>query len=79
DIIDVGGESTRPGHTPVSADAEKGRILPAIRAIKGAVNLPVSVDTFKAEVAQAALEAGADWINDIWALQADPDMAAVAA
>ncbi len=79
DIIDVGGESTRPGHTPVSAAVEKARILPAIRAIKNAINLPVSVDTFKAEVAQAALEAGADWINDIWALQADPDMAAVAA
>jgi len=79
DIIDVGGESTRPGHAPVSADTEKERILPAIRAIKDAVDLPVSVDTFKAEVAQAALEAGADWINDIWGLQFDPGMAAVAA
>lgn len=78
DIIDIGGESTRPGHIPVSADEEKARILPAIRAIKAAVDLPVSVDTFKAQVAQAALEAGADWINDIWGLQADPGMAEVA-
>lgn len=79
DIIDIGGESTRPGHTPVNAETEMERILPAIRAIRGVVGLPISVDTYKAEVAQAALEAGADWINDIWGLQADPRMAEVAA
>lgn len=66
DIIDVGGESTRPGHEPVS-DAEEGaRVLPALAAIRAVVDLPISIDTFKPAVAVAALRAGADMINCVW-------------
>ena len=84
DIIDVGGESTRPpgiyGDTkPISADEELSRVLPMIEAIKRETDLPVSIDTYKASVAQAAIEAGASMINDVWALQRDPDMLMVAA
>ena len=84
DIIDVGGESTRPPGTyarsePVSAEVELGRVLPMIGAITRETNLPVSIDTYKAEVAQAAIQAGASMINDVWALQRDPDMVRVAA
>ena len=79
DLIDVGGESTRPGHSPVSAEEELERVVPVIRLLKQELDIPVSVDTFKAEVAEAALEAGADMVNDIWGLKADPDMAAVIA
>ena len=78
-LIDVGGESTRPGHSPVSAEEELERVVPVIRLLKQELDIPVSVDTFKAEVAEAALEAGADMVNDIWGLKADPDMAAVIA
>lgn len=79
DLIDVGGESTRPGYTPVPAAEEIARVLPVIRAIRQHTDIPISVDTYKAETAKQALEAGADIINDIWATKADPDMAAVAA
>lgn len=80
DIIDVGGESTRPGHTPVSAEEELRRLLPVVRALRQAVpHMVISVDTYKASVARAALEAGANIINDIWGLSRDPDMARVAA
>lgn len=79
DIIDIGGESTRPGHRPVSAEEELARILPVIEAVRREVDLPLSVDTYKAEVARRALEAGAHIINDIWGFQADPAMAEVAA
>ena len=84
DIIDVGGESTRPpgiyvGSKPVSADEELGRVLPMIKAIRRETDLPVSIDTYKAAVAHAALDAGASMINDVWALQRDPDMLRVAA
>lgn len=79
DIIDVGGESSRPGAVPVSAEEEMGRVLPAIRIIKAAVTVPVSVDTVKACVAEKALEAGAAVINDISGLKADPEMGRVAA
>ena len=84
DIIDVGGESTRPpgiygDSKPVMADEELSRVLPMIEAIKRETDLPVSIDTYKASVAQAALEAGASMINDVWALQRDPDMLRVAA
>ena len=84
DIIDVGGESTRPpgiyvGSKPVSADEELERVLPMIEAIRRETDLPVSIDTYKAAVAQAALDAGASMINDVWALQRDPDMLKVAA
>ena len=79
DIIDVGGESTRPpgiygDSKPVSADEEKGRVLPMVEAITRETDLPVSIDTYKASVAQAAIEAGASMINDVWALQRDPEM-----
>jgi dihydropteroate synthase len=79
DILDIGGESTRPGHDPVPAEEELRRVLPAIRAIREAVNLPISVDTYKAAVAREALEAGAHIVNDIWGFKNDPQMAAVAA
>ena len=78
-IIDVGGESTRPGFTPVSVEEEMERILPVIEAIKANIDIPVSVDTYKSQVAEAAILAGADLINDIWGLKADPRMAKVIA
>ncbi|KAF0109026.1 MAG: dihydropteroate synthase [Anaerolineaceae bacterium] len=80
DILDVGGESTRPGSQPVSADEELARVLPVIRSI--AAEFPeavISIDTCKAAVADAALKAGARLVNDVWGLRADPDLAAVAA
>jgi dihydropteroate synthase len=80
DILDVGGESTRPGSQPLEALAEKQRILPVIQQI--AAELPgvlISVDTYKASVAEAALQAGARIINDVWGLRADPDLAHLAA
>ena len=75
DIIDVGGESTRPpsiyaGSEPVPADRELERVLPIIRAITAETEVPVSIDTYKAEVARQAVEAGASMINDVWALAA---------
>ena len=79
DLIDVGGESTRPGHAPVDERTELARVVPAVRAIARAVSIPVSVDTSKAAVAAAALEAGARLVNDVWALAADPAMAGVVA
>lgn len=80
DILDVGGESTRPGSQPVSAEEEMERVLPVIRAI--ASEFPealISIDTYKAGVAKAALQAGARLVNDVWGLRADPELAAVAA
>lgn len=79
DIIDIGGESTRPGHTPLSVEEELERVIPAVKAISKHVHVPISVDTFKAEVAKQSIEAGAHIINDIWGAKADPQMAAVAA
>lgn len=79
DIIDIGGESTRPGHTPLSLEEELERVLPVINAISKRVNIPISVDTYKAEVAKQSLEAGAHIINDIWGAKKDADMAKVAA
>ena len=83
DIIDVGGESTRPpgiygGSKQVSVDEELRRVLPMIEAIRRETDLPVSIDTYKAEVAKAAVDAGASIINDVWALQRDPEMLRVA-
>lgn len=79
-IIDIGGESTRPVHTPVSAEDEAARVLPIVEAVKRETGLPVSIDTYKAEVARAALEAGADMVNDIWGLRRDGgEMAALIA
>ncbi|HYK52347.1 MAG TPA: dihydropteroate synthase [Candidatus Eremiobacteraceae bacterium] len=66
DIIDVGGESTRPGHEPVLEDEEAARVIPALAAIRAAVDLPISIDTFKPAIASAALAAGADMINCVW-------------
>jgi dihydropteroate synthase len=80
DIIDIGGESTRPGHQPVGLEEELARVLPVIESIhKAAPHLPLSIDTYKAEVARQAIAAGAHIINDIWGCKADPEMAAVAA
>ena len=79
DLIDVGAESTRPGHAAVTAEEEIGRLLPALHAIRARVELPISVDTSKAVVAEAALEAGADLVNDVRGLTADPELAAVCA
>jgi dihydropteroate synthase len=80
DILDVGGESTRPGSQPVEADEEMRRVVPAIRAIAaGFPDAIISIDTCKAAVAEAALEAGATMVNDVWGLRADPQLAAVAA
>jgi dihydropteroate synthase len=79
DILDIGGESTRPDHAPVSVEEELRRVLPAIQAIARAVDVPVSIDTSKAAVAKAALQAGASIINDVRGLTADPEMADVAA
>jgi dihydropteroate synthase len=76
--VDVGGESTRPGAGRVSVEEELSRVIPAIRKIRSAVDLPISIDTSKAEVARQALEAGADLVNDVTALS-DPDMAEVVA
>lgn len=78
-LIDIGGESSRPGALPVSIDEELVRILPVIRAIAGTVDVLLSVDTYKAEVARRALETGAHLINDITALQGDATMASVVA
>lgn len=75
DIIDVGGESTRPGHQQISAEEEVERTAPVIEKIKARFDIPVSTDTYKTEVARAALEAGADMINDVWGLKYDRELA----
>jgi dihydropteroate synthase len=79
DIIDVGGESTRPGHTPLGMEEEIERVVPMIQAIRKHSGIPISIDTYKAETARRALDAGADIINDVWGAKADPDMARIAA
>ncbi|MHB8718953.1 MAG: dihydropteroate synthase [Candidatus Dormibacteria bacterium] len=79
DIIDVGGESTRPNSAPVDEDEELRRAIPAVAAIVAAVDLPVSIDTRKAAVARAAVDAGARIVNDVWGLRGDPAMASVVA
>lgn len=78
-LIDIGGESSRPGAVPVPAEEELSRVVPVIRALAGAVDVPLSVDTYKACVARHALEAGAHLVNDITALHGDAEMAAVVA
>lgn len=78
DILDVGGESTRPGSQPVDAAAEKGRVIPVIEAVlREFPDALISIDTYKAEVAEAALTAGARIVNDVWALRADPRLSEV--
>lgn len=78
DLLDIGGESTRPGSQPVALDEELSRVVPVIRRLAGQTTVPLSVDTNKAEVARQALEAGAHIINDITALRGDPAMPEVA-
>jgi dihydropteroate synthase len=80
DILDVGGESTRPGHDPVAADEETARVVPVIRAVHAALpDVPLSVDTSKPTVAEAALDAGAVLLNDVWGVSTDDAMARLAA
>ena len=79
DIIDVGGESTRPGYTLISDEEEIGRVVPVIEAIRERFDTVISLDTYKAGVAEAGIRAGADLINDIWGLKADKKMAEVIA
>jgi len=79
DIIDIGGESTRPGSEPVSASEEIRRTIPVIEAISKHISVPVSIDTYKAEVAKAALDAGASIVNDISGLRLDPEMPKIVA
>ena len=79
ELLDIGGESTRPGYTLISAEEEIERVVPVIEAVKQRFDVPLSLDTYKAEVAKAGLRAGADMINDIWGLKSDPDMAGVIA
>lgn len=78
-IIDVGGESTRPGYTRISDEEEMERTVPVVEAIKARFDIPVSIDTYKSRVAEANLKAGADMLNDIWGLKYDPAMAGVIA
>ena len=79
EIIDIGGESTRPGYQKVTEDEEIERVVPYIRAVREKFNIPVSIDTYKAKVARAAVEAGAGLINDIWGFKGDPKMVETAA
>jgi dihydropteroate synthase len=79
DILDIGGESTRPGYERISDEEEISRVVPAIEAITNELQIPISIDTYKAQVAKRAVEAGAVIINDIWGAKADPEIADVAA
>lgn len=79
DIIDIGGESTRPGYTLLSDEEEMARVIPVIEAVKANFDVPVSVDTYKSAVAEAAVKAGADLVNDIWGLKYDNRLAEVIA
>ena len=79
DIIDIGGESTRPGSTPVSTDEELRRVIPVVEKLVHEISVPLSVDTYKLEVARQALDAGANMINDIWGLKKEPRLADLAA
>lgn len=79
DIVDVGGESTRPGYNRISEQEEIDRVVPVIEGIKSRFNVPISLDTYKSEVAKAGIAAGADMINDIWGLKYDEGMAKVIA
>lgn len=79
DIVDVGGESTRPGHAPVSAEEEASRVVPLVAELAKTCPVPISIDTYKASTAAAALRAGAAIVNDVWGLTRDADLARVAA
>ena len=77
DIVDVGGESTRPGYTMISDEEEISRVVPVVEKIKAEFDIPISVDTYKSGVAKVAIDAGADLINDIWGFKYDENMAQV--
>ncbi|MED3824637.1 dihydropteroate synthase [Priestia flexa] len=79
DLIDIGGESTRPGSDKVSVEEELERTIPVIKELSRTLDVPISIDTYKSEVAKQAIEAGAHIINDVWGAKADPEMAKVAA
>ncbi len=79
DIIDIGGESTRPGHVQITEQEEIERVVPVIEAVRSRFDIPISVDTYKSKVAAPAVQAGADLINDIWGLKYDPAMAGLIA
>jgi dihydropteroate synthase len=79
DLIDVGGESTRPGAEAVGADEERTRVVPVLERLAGQLTVPLSIDTYKAVVAQAAIDRGATLVNDISALEYDPDLASIVA
>jgi dihydropteroate synthase len=79
DIVDIGGESTRPGHQPVGADEELRRVVPVLESLAGRLAIPVSIDTWRAGTAERAIALGARTVNDVWAFQADPAMAGVVA
>jgi len=79
DILDIGGESTRPGAHLVSAEVEMKRVLPVVEAVASELNVLISIDTYKASVAEAALEKGAHMVNDVWGLRADSELASVVA
>jgi dihydropteroate synthase len=79
DLIDIGGESTRPGATPLSVEGEVARVVPVFETLKGRALPPLSVDTYKSQTARAALESGAAIVNDVWGLQRDTETARVAA
>ena len=79
DILDIGGESTRPGSQPISEEEELSRVMPVLRRLVKEVDVPISIDTYKARVAREAIEAGASMVNDVWGLRMDPDMAKVVA
>jgi dihydropteroate synthase len=79
DILDIGGESTRPGAQMVAEDEELERVIPVVKAVAAELDVLISIDTYKAAIAEAALQAGAHMVNDVWSLHADPDLAGVAA
>lgn len=79
DIIDIGGESTRPKHTPVEIEEEIKRVIPIIDVLSKEIDVPISIDTYKGRVAEFAIKAGANFINDVWGFKKDPYMAKVAA
>ncbi len=79
DVIDIGGESTRPGSPIVSTEEELKRVIPVIKAVRLEIDVPISIDTYKSTVAKEALNAGANWVNDVWGLQMDPMMVDVIA
>ena len=79
DILDVGGESTRPNSSPITVDEELQRVIPVLEKLAGRVNVPLSVDTYKFEVARRAVYVGAEMLNDIWGLKQEPRLAKLAA